>query len=107
MIKKQGRGEENRKNPSRFSLQVLGRRMDSQSALIGCPASQSLRRAMSLVTRESLPVARALVRARSRVASAVEKYPELRKGVNTHNGKLTYKAVAEALNFPFEHIFWF
>jgi alanine dehydrogenase len=33
---------------------------------------------------------------------ALAKYPELKKGLNTHQGRVTYPAVAEAFDLPFE-----
>ncbi|KKT21029.1 MAG: Alanine dehydrogenase [Candidatus Giovannonibacteria bacterium GW2011_GWC2_43_8] len=35
------------------------------------------------------------------VIAALKANPGLAKGVNTHNGKLVYKAVADALGLPF------
>ena len=34
-------------------------------------------------------------------AGALQRLPELRGGINTWNGKLTYQGVAEAHNLPF------
>jgi alanine dehydrogenase len=60
------------------------------------------RTATQALTNATIPYA--LKMANLGFAEAVRQVPELRPGVNTHAGKLTYRAVAEAHNLPWEEL---
>lgn len=60
------------------------------------------RTATQALTNATIPYA--LKMANLGFAEAVRQVPELRPGVNTHEGKLTYRAVAEAHNLPWEEL---
>lgn len=46
-----------------------------------------------------------LILANKGVFQSIEQHPEIAKGVNTMNGKVTYKAVSEAQNYPFTSVY--
>ncbi|MBY0120350.1 alanine dehydrogenase [Bacillus sp. S/N-304-OC-R1] len=46
-----------------------------------------------------------LILANKGVYQSIEQHPAIAKGVNTMNGKVTYKAVSEAQNYPFTSVY--